>query len=121
MSLSPDFLRAVILASSFRGDDMDACCAALLMIGLRVPTFTGADLPADLTRGSKTLAGCAVGSLVAQGLIAATGARVKSPHPDAKGRRVNEYAIPPNRVSTVRHWLMDRGYAPDDGQMELIA
>ncbi len=119
-TLSPDFLRSVIIVSSFRGDDLDTCCAALLFIGLRVDTFTGADIPAELTNGSKTLAGCAVGSLVAQELIEATGVRVKSPHPDAKGRKVNEYRIPANRVSTARSWLHSRGYTTETAQTELL-
>lgn len=108
-TLDPSFLRAVILSISFRGDDMDRACAALLLIGIRGQTFTGADLPAELTNGSKTLAGCACGSLVAQGLVECVG-RVKSPHPDAKGRKVNLLQIPANRLSTARTWLARHGF-----------
>ena len=120
-TLDPSFLRAVIVTTSFRGDDMRRACAALLLIGLNGVTFTGADLPGELTNGSKTLAGCACGALTAQGLVECVG-RVKSPHPDAKGRKVNLLQIPADKFSTARTWLARHGYqdiAPK--QLEIFA
>lgn len=120
-TLSPDFLRAVILTVGFRGDAMHSACAALLLIGLRGETFSGADLPAEITQGSKTLAGCACGYLTAAGLVECVG-RIKSPHPDAKGRRVNLLRIPADRVATARVWLARHGYqdyAPAQAELAL--
>lgn len=120
-TLSPDFLRAVIVTVGFRGDAMHAACAALLLIGLRGETFSGADLPAEITQGSKTLAGCACGYLTAAGLVECVG-RIKSPHPDAKGRRVNLMRIPATKVAVARVWLARHGYqdhAPAQAELAL--
>ncbi len=108
-TLDKDFLRAVILTVGFRGDAMHSACAALLMIGLRGQDFTGADLPGELTQGSKTLAGCACGYLTAAGLVECVG-RIKSPNPDAKGRKVNQLRIPADKVATVKTLLTRWGY-----------
>jgi len=107
--LDKDFLAAVIMTTGFRRDMMHSACAALLIIGLRGETFSGADLPGELTRGSKTLAGCACGYLAASGLVECVG-RIKSPHPDAKGRKVNLLQIPVNKIATARTWLARHGY-----------
>ena len=121
-TLSPDFLRAIILTTGFRGEPMHAACAALLIIGLRGQTFSGADLPGELTNGSKTLAGCACGYLTAAGLVECVG-RIKSPHPDAKGRKLNLLQIPANKYSTARTWLARHGYQDSiqPQQQELFA
>ena len=120
-TLDRDFLGAVILMSGFRGNAMKACQAALLMIGLR-QDFSGADLPGELTNGSKHIAGAACGALLAQGLIEAVG-RIKSPHPDAKGRKLNLYRIPSHRTNTARTWLRANGFiVPESAeQLSLLA
>ena len=121
-TLDKDFLRTLILVTGFRGDAMHSACAALLLIGLRGQTFSGADLPAELTAGSKTLAGCACGYLSAAGLVECVG-RIKSPHPDAKGRKLNLLQIPANRYETARTWLARHGYQDSiqPQQQELFA
>lgn len=96
---------------------MQGAQAALLMIGLR-GDFSGASLPAEISNGSKNLAGAACGALLAQGLIESVG-RVKSPHPDAKGRKVNLYRIPNDRVQTVRTWLRTHGFTQPDSPEQL--
>lgn len=120
-TLHPDFLRAIILTTGFRGEPMHAACAALLLIGLQGNTFSGANLPAELTNGSKTLAGCACGYLTAAGLVECVG-RIKSPHKDAKGRKLNLLHIPPHKYNTARTWLARHGYqdhAPTQQEMSL--
>lgn len=120
-TLSPDFLKAVILTTAFKGDAMHAACATLLVLGLQGQTFSGADLPAEITQGSKTLAGCACGYLTAAGLVECVG-RIQSPHPDAKGRKVNELRIPTDKISNARLWLSRHGFqqsAPAQTEMAL--
>lgn len=108
-TLEPSFLRAVVLMSGFRGNAMKQAQAALLMIGLRGLDFTGADLPSDVTNGSRHIAGAAVGSLVAIGLLEVVG-RVKSPNPDAKGRKLDLLRIPAVKRSTAKTWLNANGF-----------
>ena len=117
-TLSPDFLRNVIVVSSFRGDDFHRVCAALLLIALHEPTFDAGMLPGELVGESKTIAGIATGALISQELLEACG-RVKSSSPLANGRKVNQLRIPEGRVSTVRCWLARHGYCVDDPQLEM--
>lgn len=120
-TLDPSFLRVLIVTVGFRGDAMNSACAALLLIGLRGQTFSGADLPGEITNGSKTLAGCACGYLTAAGLVECVG-RIKSPHPDAKGRKLNLLQIPANKIATARTWLSRHGYqdaAPTQPELAL--
>lgn len=121
-TLDSSFLRAVCLVSGFKGSAMVSCQAALLCIGLRGQTFTGADIPAELTSGSKHIAGCATGGLVAIGLLEVVG-RVKSPNPDAKGRKLDLLQIPAPKYSTARAWLNAHGIEPPasrSDQLELL-
>lgn len=118
-TLDTGLLRAIILATSFRGDDMARAQAALLMIGLQGLDFDSGQLPAEITGDSKQLAGMATASLCAQGLIECVG-RVRSSSPLANGRKVNLWRIPAPRVSTVRTWLALRGYAhTEEAQLSL--
>jgi hypothetical protein len=98
--LDAQFLRAICIVCGFKPRRMVAAQAGLLLIGLREGEFTAAQLPAEL--GGKNLSGCAAGALVAEGLLTVVG-RVKSPNPDAKGRKLNVFQIP-NR-ETARAWL----------------
>lgn len=82
--------------------------AALLLIGMRGQDFSGADLPAEITNGSKHLAGCAVGALVASGLVDVVG-RIKSPHASAKGRKLDLLRL--SSQGKARSWLVANGYA----------
>jgi hypothetical protein len=81
--------------------------AGLLAIGLRSPEFTAADLPAELTEGSTHAAGAATGALVATGLLEVT-ARIKSPDPRAKGRKLDVLRLA--SPSTARTWLRENGF-----------
>lgn len=117
-TMSVDFLRAVILTASFRGDDMARAQAALLLIGLRLQDFTAGHLPKEICGESKSLAGCATGALISQGLLEVVG-RVKSPNPDANGRKCNLLRIPGEKVNTARTWLRVHGFHPVEGQLEM--
>jgi hypothetical protein len=108
-TLDPQFLRAVVVMSGFKGNAMKAAQAALLLIGLRTYSFTGADLPAEVTQGSKHIAGAATGALIAQGLLEVIG-RVKSPNADAKGRKLDLLHMPDAKRSTAITWLERNGF-----------
>lgn len=117
-TLDPSFLRTLVLVTGFRGNDMQRAQAALLIIGLLGRDFSGADLPAEIANGSRHLAGCAVGSLVSTGLVECVG-RIKSPHPNAKGRKLDLLRIPGNKVNTARAWLRANGYVPNDNNLQM--
>lgn len=105
-----EFLRTLVIVTGFKPHPMKSAQAALLMIGLRTPTFCAADLPPEVCNGSKNLAGCATGALIAQGLLEVIG-RVKSPNPNAKGRRLDLLQIPDAKRSTVLTWLERNGFS----------
>jgi hypothetical protein len=79
------------------------------MIGLRGHDFMARDLPAEITNGSRHLAGAATGALIAQGIVEVVG-RVKSPDPRAKGRKLDVLRIPNAKRATARTWLAANGY-----------
>lgn len=108
-TLDRDFLASVVMMAGFRGHAMRSAQAALLIIGLRGHDFTGADLPGEITNGSRHLAGAAVGALIASGLVEVVG-RIKSPRPEAKGRKLDVLRIPSDRVSTAKTWLRNNDY-----------
>ncbi len=109
LQLDYPILRAIILAVSFRGDDMQRCQAAMLMIGLRGLDWDAGMIPGEICNGDQHLAGMACASLRAQGLIEGVG-RVKSSNPLANGRKVNLWRVPAHKVSTARTWLDRHGY-----------
>ena len=120
-ALHPEFLRNVVLVASFRGDDHDRICAALLLIGKKLATFDAGMVPAELCGHSKTALGIATGALIAQGLLEVCG-RVRSSSPSANGRKVNQIRIPAGRLNAVNCWLSRHGYQDaQTSQMELIA
>lgn len=86
--------------------------AALLYLGLQGFEFTAADLPSEVTEGSQHIAGAATGALVAQGLLVVTG-RIKSPKPEAKGRKLDVLRLPDDRRATAKHWLRANGFTTD--------
>lgn len=85
-NLSTDFMQTLVLVSGFRGNALKSCQCALILMGLRGEEFSGALIPAELTNGSRSLAGCAVGSLITMGLAEAVRYE-KSPHKPAQGRK----------------------------------
>ncbi len=110
-TLEPSFLRSVVLMTGFKPAPMKSAQAALLLIGLRGIEFTAADLPGEVCNGSRHLAGAATGSLVAIGLLEVTG-RVKSPHENAKGRKLDLLRIPACKWNAAQTWLLANGIAP---------
>ncbi|MFZ2643181.1 MAG: hypothetical protein WA117_19470 [Verrucomicrobiia bacterium] len=92
----------------FRHEPMRRAQAALLYMALEGGTFTAADLPGEITGGSKHLAGAATGSLIAIGLLVAKG-RVKSPDVSAKGRKLDLLAG--GETERIRAWLKANGYS----------
>lgn len=94
--------------TAFKPSKMRRVQAALLMIGLTGAEFTAADLPGEVTEGSKHIAGAATGSLVAIGLLTVVD-RIKSPRPDAKGRRVDVLRITNSQKAAA--WLEANSFA----------
>ena len=99
-TLDAQFMRAVVLLCGFKPKPMVRAQAGLLLIGLQGGDFTAASLPAEL--GGKHLSGAATGALVSTGLLTVVG-RMKSPNPDAKGRKLDILRI--TSRETARAWL----------------
>ncbi len=117
-TLSADFLRATILVDGFKHTQMRLAQACLLLIGIKGRDFTGADVHPDISQGSRHLAGCACGALAAQGLIECVG-RAKSPNLNAKGRKLDVWRIPPDKLATAKAWLRINGFAiPAENQAQ---
>lgn len=108
-TLDQSFLRAVVLMVGFKPRPMLTAQAALIYIALSGRDFTAADLPAEITGGSRHLAGAATGALIAQGLLETVG-RAKSPDPKAKGRRLDVLRLPVNKVGAAKTWLARNGF-----------
>jgi len=106
-TLDPSFLRAVVMVTAFKPEPMRRAQAALLYIGLRGGEFTAAELPGEITNGSKHLAGAATGALVALGLLMVT-RRVKSPNPRANGRKLDVLRCAARQRALL--WLMRNGF-----------
>jgi hypothetical protein len=117
-TLHPDFLRTLIIVTGFRGSAIEQAEAALLLIGLEGGDFCAGQLPAEITNGDKHLSGCATAALITMGLVEVMG-RIKSPNPDANGRKMNLLRIPAAKISTARTWLRIRGYHPADAQFSI--
>lgn len=107
-TLDPQFLQAALLVTSFKGKRMLAVQGALLHLALSGRDFTAAEIPDVLVNGSKNLAGCASGALVAQGLLIVV-ARVPSPKPNAKGRKLDLFRLAPNKYETALTFLERNG------------
>jgi hypothetical protein len=108
-TLDPSFLQAVVLVTAFKPEPMRRAQAALLYMGLRGGEFTAADLPGEITNGSKHLAGAATGALVALGLLTVA-RRMKSPDPRAKGRKLDVLECREPRRAAI--WLLKNGFKP---------
>ena len=117
-TLEPSFLRSVVLMTSFTPHAMLRTQATLLYMALKDVEFSAADIPGEITGGSKHLAGAATGALIAQGLIEVVG-RVKSPLPSAKGRKLDVLRLAQNKRSVVRTWLERNGFEAPQRQEEL--
>jgi len=112
--LSPDFLASAMKVQAFKSRPMLEAQAALLRIALTGRDVNATQIPPDITCGSKNLAGCATGALIAEGLLEVVG-RVRSPNPNAKGRKLDSCRIPAGKYNTVRTWFVRNGL-PDQQQ-----
>lgn len=110
-TLDPSFLQAVALCTAFKPEQTKRAQAACLYIGLRGLDFTGADIPEEITGGDMHVAGIATGCLSSIKLLEVV-ARVKSPKENAKGRKLNVFRIPANRVAAAKAWLRANEFAP---------
>ena len=120
-TLDASFLRAIVILTAFRPERSLRCQAALIYLALAGTEFTGAELPGEVTEGSKHAAGAACGALVSMDLIRVV-RRVASPNENAKGRKVNVYLMQDGKASTCRAWLTANGFKlPENRQLELIA
>lgn len=107
---NPDFNKAVMLVSSFKGDRFRRCQAHLLRLGLIGMDFSGADLGEDLTDGDVHISGTVVGSLLRMELVEYVG-RIKNPKASAHGRKLNLLRIPNKKRALARSFLERNGYA----------
>lgn len=110
-TLHPDFLVACARMAEFRREKLLGCKAWLLALALRGQDFTAAEIPGELTEGSRHRAGAATGSLIAMGLLVVVD-RVKSPNPKAKGRRLDVLRLAAGRRSTVLTWFAENDLTP---------
>ena len=117
-TLSREFIIETMHVSAHKGAEMRRAQAVLLTLAIQHPTCTAADLPGELTNGSKSLAGCASGALIAMKLLECVG-RVKSPHKDAKGRKLNVLRIKEGRLNAALSWLARNGMPIPHKQFEL--
>lgn len=106
-TLSPSFLRAVVLLTGFKPRRMVRVQGALLLMALEGGEVTAAEIPAELTNRDdgtpdRHIAGAATGALVALGLLEVV-RRIKSPNPSAKGRKLDVLRAP--NPGKVRAWL----------------
>lgn len=107
---------------SFKGGQMIATKCALLRMAISGLDFTAADVSPSITQGSRHIAGAATGSLIAEGLLVVVD-RVKSPLPNAKGRKLDLLRLAPGKAPTAKTFLERHGIpCPRPGeQMELLA
>lgn len=90
------------------------------MLGFAGQNYTAANLPAEITEGSRHIAGAATGSLIAIGLLKVIG-RIKSPVENAKGRKLDVLQLA--SIETARAWLTANGFAAptlETKQQELL-
>lgn len=107
-TLEPDFLLACIRMSEFKRRLTLGVTAGLLALALRGRDFTAAELPGELTQGSRHVAGACTGRLVAMGLLVVVD-RVKSPDKRAKGRRLDVFRAAQGKRSTILTWFEENG------------
>lgn len=105
--LAPDFLAAVALINGFKPKPMIAAQAQLLARAYHFGRTMASDLDGDF---GKNVPGAACGALCAQNLLEVI-ARVKSPEPSAKGRKLDVWRIPPGRGFAVKAWFEANGIA----------
>lgn len=108
-TLDPQFLRAVVLMTGFKPQPMLRAQAALLALGLKYLDFTAASIPAEITNGSKHVAGAATGALIAAGFLQVID-RIPSPDPKAKGRKLDLLRLAAGKSHAARAWLAANGF-----------
>jgi hypothetical protein len=124
-TLDAQFLKAVVLLTGFKPEKMRRCQAALLMIGFAGKDYSAADIPAELTDGSRHIAGAATGALVSIGLLNVI-RREQSPDPKAKGRKLDILRLAD--IGKAKAWLRANGFKDEipkaikpAGQMDLLS
>jgi hypothetical protein len=118
-TLDSQFLRAVVIMTGFKPNRMLRAQAALLSFALKYQDFTAHDIPAEITEGSKHVAGAATGALIAAGLLTVVD-RIKSPDPKAKGRKLDVLRLASGKLHTARAWLTANGFDPSPLQIEAL-
>lgn len=118
-TLDPQFLRAVVLLTGFKPHRMRRVQAALLMLGFTGQDYTAADIPDELTEGSRHIAGAATGSLIAIGLLTVT-RREKSPEAKAKGRKLDVLRL--TSIEKAKCWLRENQFEipTETNQLQLV-
>lgn len=119
MSITPEFLRAIILKTAFKPEPLRRAQAALLYVALEGETFTADLLPGEIVGDDTKLAGCAVGSLATMDLIQRVD-RVKSPAKSRNGAWVNRWRLAEGRMATAKTWLTRHGFPIDEKQGALL-
>lgn len=89
---------------NFKHQRMVAVEGALIHMALAGGDFTAAELPSEITAGSKHIAGAATGALVSIGLLSVVG-RTKSPNLNAKGRKLDLLRLAPDKRGSAVAWL----------------
>jgi hypothetical protein len=108
-TLDPQFLRAVVLMTGFKPQPMLRAQAALIALAIKFRDFTAADIPGEITNGSKHLAGAATGALVSIGLLKVI-SRIPSPDPKAKGRKLDLLRLGDGKLDAAKAWLRANGF-----------
>ena len=114
-TLEPDFLVAVVRMITFKGRKMLGAQAALLHLALKGVDFTAAELPGEIVGDSRHIAGAATGALIAQGLLVVVD-RIKSPRPEAKGRKLDVLRLAAGKRSTAITWLKANALPVSEGE-----
>ena len=117
-TLDASFLRAVVMMTGFKPNRMRRAQAALLMLGFSGQDYSAADLPDEVTEGSRHLAGAATGSLISIGLLTVI-RREKSPEKKAKGRKLDILQL--TSIEKAKAWLRANQFEiPTNRQPELL-
>jgi hypothetical protein len=120
--MNPDFLRAVVLKTTFKPEPLRRAQAALLYVGLSGVSFTADVLPGEIVGDDITLPGLAVGTLARIRLIQSCGF-TRSPSATRHGSWVQRWRLAEGKATTAMTWLKRNGFEttpPMETQGELL-
>lgn len=120
-TLEPSFLAACLTIGAFKNKRMLAAQGGLIGLALTRASFTAADLPESIVGGSSHLSGAATGSLISIGILTVVG-RVKSPKPNAHGRKLDQLSLADGKRATALAFLRSNDLPhplPEAGQLSL--